>query len=766
MYSESTMRGARKPLLAGILVLLGLLGATYYYQQQTLARAPERRPAPLPMDVQAAARDWVFTQTEANRPVVEIRAKDFRQVSEPAHIELKGVELRLFDANGLTYDRVNSASAEFDQTAGQLYSDGAVEITLDVPAGQAPKGRLVSIQSSGVRFDTKTGRATTDRFTRFRFEAGGGESTGATYDPATRELRLHRHARIEWTGAAPAGAPTVVEAAEVLYRETESRVHLRQWSRLRRANTIIEGGDATVVLEEGVIRMVEADKARGKDSYPNRQIEYEAEKLYAQLSPGMQFEKVTGERNARLISTSDTARTTITSDRIELRLKPLESESELEEAMALGHSRIEMRAGEKTPPERAETRILTSEAIVLKMRPGGQDISLLETHAPGKIEFIPAAATRPRREMAAERLTFHYAPDNRLERLNAYRVTTRTEPPLVKPQDAPAPATTTASKEFVAHFDPDTGEMVRLEQWDGFQYQEGARRATAYRGEMDAARNLFLLTGQARVWDESGTLAAHHIRMDRVTGDTVAEGDVSATRAPEKRDRIQQQSGLFSSQQALQSRSQRLVTGERNRRILYEGGAVLWQGANRLQAETVEIEREKGLLAASGNVDTLFQEEGRPSAPNGTPPSPPAPPSRAGEFVRVKSQGLTYSDESGVAHYSGGVWLTRGSLEVRARELRAHFVKTEQESRLDSAFADGNVQIARSGPGFTRTGSAEHAEYYSEEEKTVLHGGNPVIQDSRRGVTSGSRLTHYAKEDKLLAAGAAPEPAVTRILRK
>jgi lipopolysaccharide export system protein LptA len=132
----------------------------------------------------------------------------------------------------------------------------------------------------------------------------------------------------------------------------------------------------------------------------------------------------------------------------------------------------------------------------------------------------------------------------------------------------------------------------------------------------------------------------------------------------------------------------------------------------------------------------------------------------------VKSQSLTYSDESGVAHYSGGVRLTRGALEVVARELRARFVKTEQESSLDQAFADGEVRIVRTEPEFTRTGSAEHAEYYAGEEKTVLYGGEPLIQDGRRGVTRGSRLTHYAKEDKLLVAGAADQPALTRILRK
>jgi lipopolysaccharide export system protein LptA len=63
-----------------------------------------------------------------------------------------------------------------------------VDITLAVPNEGQPKHTLVSIHSSGVTFDSGTGKAATDRAATFKFENGEGRAVGASYDPSTREL--------------------------------------------------------------------------------------------------------------------------------------------------------------------------------------------------------------------------------------------------------------------------------------------------------------------------------------------------------------------------------------------------------------------------------------------------------------------------------------------------------------------------------------------------------------------------------------------------
>jgi lipopolysaccharide export system protein LptA len=85
---------------------------------------------------------------------------------------------------------------------------------------------------------------------------------------------------------------------------------------------------------------------------------------------------------------------------------------------------------------------------------------------------------------------------------------------------------------------------------------------------------------------------------------------------------------------------------------------------------------------------------------------------------------------------------------------------------LQKAFADGSVQIVQSGPIRTRIGSSEHAEYYTEEDKIVLRGGDPTMNDSIRGNTRGSELTYYSNDDRLLVKGSDGKPATSHIRRK
>ncbi len=115
-----------------------------------------------------------------------------------------------------------------------LYSDGDVEITMGVPVDKPPTGRLIVIKSSGVRVESKTGKAHTDRLATFQFDRGEGRGVGADYDPNTRELVMHSQVDLTWRGTDPKTVPMKVAAGEVTYKERESKVFLSPWSKLTR----------------------------------------------------------------------------------------------------------------------------------------------------------------------------------------------------------------------------------------------------------------------------------------------------------------------------------------------------------------------------------------------------------------------------------------------------------------------------------------------------------------------------------------------------
>ena len=137
------MRRTRWLLLAAIAALIGAVGGSYYIQRRIqLSNAPQI-PAALPLGVNATANDWHWAHSEGDRPIVDVRAKDFRQIQEPSKFELKGVELRLYHKDGKQFDLVKSAHAEFDLAARQLYSDGEVEIAMGLKGEEAAGNRLV-----------------------------------------------------------------------------------------------------------------------------------------------------------------------------------------------------------------------------------------------------------------------------------------------------------------------------------------------------------------------------------------------------------------------------------------------------------------------------------------------------------------------------------------------------------------------------------------------------------------------------------------------
>ena len=182
------MRGTRWLLLVAIAVILYGVGLTYRIQRKALREQAPAKPHPLPMELNSSAEHWEYHVTDSGRELAYIEAEAVAQVKDSSRVDLKNVTLRLRNRDNETYNLVKSAAASFYANDQSLYSEGAVEITLKVPLEGQPAHTLVSIKSSGVKFDTVSGRAETDRASTFVFEHGDGSSTGAIYDPTTHEL--------------------------------------------------------------------------------------------------------------------------------------------------------------------------------------------------------------------------------------------------------------------------------------------------------------------------------------------------------------------------------------------------------------------------------------------------------------------------------------------------------------------------------------------------------------------------------------------------
>ncbi len=759
-------------LLFAIVAILTGIGVTYQTQQRMLATHAPPKPAALPVKMDSLRRGLDYEHTEDGQRKYRIVSSTVSQEKDSSHVKLEGVELRLFNKTQDAYDLVKSATADFDQNASRMYSDGAVEMTLHVPVEGQPTRPLVKIQSSGVTFNTKTGEefVSTDRETHFTFENGSGQCMGATYDPNKHELHLKGPAEIDWQAPTPHAPPLKIEGGDVIYKETDGTIWLNQWARLTRKNMVVNAVSGVVHMQDQVLREVDAVQAQGTDQYPRRKLNYGADEVHVLYNDAGEIEHISGRNNARLVSVSDGSETTMNSDLVELDVATVNGDSVLQRALGSGHATIVSKPLPTPGGNPPETHVIHSDTIEVKMREGGREVESVETQSAGTLDFLPNQPTQHQRRLEAEHMTMIYGATNQLESFRATKVRTETEP-NEQERAKQTPVSKTRSDNLTARFDPKTGQMKHMEQWGDFLYEAGDRRATAERATLEQDSNQMTLEAKARVWDATGSTSAERILIDQKTGDFTADGHISSSRLPDKKT---SPSGMLAGDEPVEAMADRMISANHNHLVHYDGHVVMWQGADRISAEHSDIDRDKRSVIAIGNVLTQFREKSKQDQN--------APPDTAPIFVVVKAAKLVYTDPDRQADYSGGVLLTRPQLRVKADVLRAilspqdNDKKTDQkpepngqgdqeQSRLEKAYADGHVEIVQATADRTRTGTSEHAEYYTDNEHIVLTGGQPQMVDSKKGFTRGAELTYYTNDDRLLVSGSPQQPATGRLRR-
>ncbi len=101
---------------------------------------------------------------------------------------------------------------------------------------------------------------------------------------------------------------------------------------------VMDGNDIVVKLEDKVIRNITAVSAHGIDELPTRKLRYAADELAMDFDDDGLAQKINGNRNASLVSTTDASETTVTADHVDLDLQPNGNESVLTQVAANGNA--------------------------------------------------------------------------------------------------------------------------------------------------------------------------------------------------------------------------------------------------------------------------------------------------------------------------------------------------------------------------------------------------------------------------------------------
>jgi lipopolysaccharide export system protein LptA len=787
------------------LLLSAVVGYTYKLRLDKDKKRPTLAVPAIDTALEALANSgwhWQKDDPQTNRPIVRVEAKSFQGAHQPSTFELQDVRLRLYDKDAGTYTYVRSGQALFNEASGVLKSDGPVSIIMNVPSDKnadnaAEVARQVRVATSGVTYETKTGRARTDQPASFHFSEGDGQAVGVEYDPNKRELHLKAQVALDWIGKGPSENKMHIETEDLLYNEAQQKIYLSPWSKMQRQTTKIQGQNAMVTLVDGVLHQIDADHPVGTDDRDERHTEYSADKMTALFDENGAMVNIIGEKNARIVSSEPGSRTTVTGDHADLRFavetkqvngQPQDN-SVLHLVLADGHANAESVPQPQPGVQLAETRILRSEHIELEMKPGGREIQEIRAPSQAQLEFKPNRPEQSHRTLDASHLRIVYGEGSYVDTFLAWNVSTHTDKPptaakvkqvsqndgksgQAKPDSAPAPALTW-SDQLTAKFTPNTNQIATIEQIGNFRYQEGVRQAHAKKAFLEQTINRITLTETARVSDDTGATIADTIVMNQANGDMDASGHVVSTHEPDQSAKAG--TSMLDDTKAMQATADKMITRENNTKVHYEGHAVMWQGANRISANLIDIDRDEQTLHAIENVvselvDNKSDDKSQAQSAANQKTQTANQADTAPVFTVVHAPELLYRDDKRIALYTGGVNLVRDRTTVKSKELRAFLTpkseKKSDESSLDHAFADGAVTVVEVRPDRTRTGNSEHCEYYTKEDKVILNGGDPQMLDSYKGITKGHQLTYYSDDDRLVVEGQKQQLAYTQMKKK
>jgi len=334
-------------------------------------------------------------------------------------------------------------------------------------------------------------------------------------------------------------------------------------------------------------------------------------------------------------------------------------------------------------------------------------------------------------------------------------------------------------------------------------------QATADLARYTPADQILALTGTAignpRVVEGGMATTANTIRINRATGEALAEGDVKSTYSE-----LQEQpnGSLLASSSPIHVTARSMTARNHPAIAIYTGGARLWQDANVIEAPTIQFDREHRSLIAQGTqarpVSTILvqpekvqpeksqPERDAPPLPARPKPTRPQIQKKAGgtkseaagksdgpTLVAITAAKLTYVDSERKAHYEGGVSAKSTDFTASSQTMDVYLLPRSQtvsqnasqvisqaqpsqsvtgQGRVDRVVAQGHVLVLQP----NRRAEGETLVYTAADDKFVLTGGPPSIFDAEQGKVTGVSLTFFRADDRVLVEGEASTPVVTQ----
>jgi lipopolysaccharide export system protein LptA len=779
-----TLSVYRRLLAATALLLSVVVTGMYFYARFRARNVLKELPHKIGYDIKQTANGFQFSKSDGKRTLFTIQARDVKEFRLNGRAELHNVSITLYGRDSSRFDRIYGEDFAWDPKTGEVTANGDVQIDLVAnPAGLTSADQStprdirnpIHLRTRDLVFNRDTGNAQTDARVEFSTQQASGWAVGVNYAGKSNMLILSSQIHVALSGANAA----VIEADRGLItgdpREIVlDRPHLDREGGVLQADRAVFhlGADNNVesVLATGNVttetRLMAPVPTQGKQAPEVRgradQAEFELNGRQNLLQAATLMGNVHFEQTGPQPMQGDARRVVL----------ELGGQNRLQKVHAVDGARLTQRTlAVRKPGTNPVLQDFNLTAPIIDFNLIHNVLRQAETSGPAQITITASREAGPVTDQSQRTVvtagkfeanfdsaegknhlvSLHGAPDVRIVS------STPGEPDRVSTSDS-----------VVATF-RDQGGIESVTQLGNVVYSDGQTPDKPMRAWANTARytpddQMLLLAGNARVSSGAMETTAQTIRINRATGDALADGDVKST----YNDLKEQPNGALLASSSPIHVTARSMTAHSNPGVaLYSGSVRLWQDANLIEAPSIQFDRDRRFVTAQGTaaapVLTTLVQASQPQPQRGKAEGNVARTSP----INITATRLSYADTERRVHYEGkvaakGVDFTASANTVDAFLLARSQAQSTQfvagPGQLDRMVAQGDVIIQQR----DRRAVGEKLVYTTSDDKFVLTGGPPCIFDAEQGKITGVSLTFFRRDDRVLVEGEADTPVVTQ----
>ena len=787
-------------LLAATAILLTLVvTAMYFYARSQATNVLKTIPGKIGFDIKQTANGFQFSKSDGKRTLFTVQASDVKEFKLNGNAELHKVSIILYGRDSSRFDQIYGDDFAYNQKTGDVTAKGDVQIDLVAnPTGQTSPDQStpkelknpIHLKTRDLVFNKETGNASTDARVELRTPQASGWAVGVQYAGKTNVLTLSSQVHVELSGP----DASVLEAEHGIVTNDPRTIVLDR-PRLKRESGTMHADQATIYLDsqnevERVMASgnVTSETRAGKavvhkdDAKPPAEIQGRADHADFEFIQGQELvhtATLTGN-----VHIDQAGAQPIHGDAGRVILD-FAGDNELKKVHALDGVRLtQTAAGDNSPTESKagnspqEFQLTApiidfdvAEGNLLRHAQTSGAAQMTITQTPQVSGSAPASKAE-RTVVTAGKFDADFAATDGHNQLTS--VHGAPDARIVNSSDG-QPERVSTSQAVDASFLP-RGGIQSVTQTGNVVYSDSQATDKKMQAWADVARytpadQMLVLTGSPRVANGGMQTTANSVRINRATGDALAEGDVKSTYSE-----LQEQpnGALLASSSPIHVTSRTMTAHNNTGVALYTGKARLWQDANVIEAPSIQFDRDHRSVTAQGTaaqpVQTVLVQTEKPgeksAKPSETQPAKKSAASGESSPISITGLKLTYADAERRAHYEGGV-IARGSMfTASAKTLDAYLLPHGPTNKnqpatgpgqLDHMVAEGGVVIQQP----KRRAEGEKLVYTTAEDKFVLTGGTPSIFDAEQGKITGVSLTFFRRDDRVLVEGEASTPVVT-----